>query len=641
MYRQFVPALRALSVALACVLLSSSAVVAQVPPDGLPARVTLVDFPTSTATFPTIDYGRKDKASDDRFARTDWRVVEATGNCCENYVTVNGQGDLFDFGGTYINFSKDRGQTWRRVEPLTPLVNGEGTIVVAPGGDILGVGWDPYSGDHLQAFKYERSTEQWLYSEMPLHQPFYDREWLSVIPGPITIDGVAHEYVALLKGAWPWKEAWFYSTDGLNYVDISSKAAEQILGGAVTSGALATAARPINDWAQANTNAGMTQLGSTDMLAQGDLLTSWAHLDGQTFSWSTYETNAEGDSPEGRFQVDSAGRIHNVIPASNGNSFSYGISADGGQTWRSTTVKLPPYHSFEEWDFRANMYAGVAAVAVHAQDRFDGNDHDFAYKIDISTETPRLQRAYTLGLGDVNSQGGVGNDVRMDFQTVAIFPDGRLVLSFIDSTTTIRTVSGGERPAPALAIEMGTTLGGKVPSTTTITPQLGAPYQTFTFEDGEDGWTAGGTGTWVREQPGAASDGSDAVNGFAWAVPAQLYMNMMNAWVTSPQVETEPGPAVVQFMGKIDVEPGFDYLLAEWSADGTNWLPLADFTGQNDGYPNWQNVTVGFDSPGGNIQVRFRLQSDQLCSGLETVWCGVAYQGVRIDQVIVGKQASR
>src|SRR5256885_12217104 len=64
---------------------------------------------------------------------------------------------------------------FRSVRPLTPLVNGEGTIVVAPNGDVVAIGWDPYSGDHLQSFKYEAFSGKWFYAEQPLHQPFYDR----------------------------------------------------------------------------------------------------------------------------------------------------------------------------------------------------------------------------------------------------------------------------------------------------------------------------------------------------------------------------------------------------------------------------------------------------------------------------------
>jgi hypothetical protein len=47
----------------------------------------------------------------------------------------------------------------------------------------------------------------------------------------------------------------------------------------------------------------------------------------------------------------------------------------------------------------------------------------------------------------------------MDFQTVTILPDGRIALSFLDSTTTsVSPTSGQARISPALAIELDTTL---------------------------------------------------------------------------------------------------------------------------------------------------------------------------------------
>ena len=130
-------------------------------PVSLDAQVAPLAPPISEATYDSRDYGKDGiPSADDRAATTKWRVVEATGNCCENYVTTTREGRLLDFGGTYVNFSDDRGLTWNQVRPLTPLVNGEGTIVLAPGGDVLGVGWDPYSGDHLQACKDGAGTRQ-------------------------------------------------------------------------------------------------------------------------------------------------------------------------------------------------------------------------------------------------------------------------------------------------------------------------------------------------------------------------------------------------------------------------------------------------------------------------------------------------
>ena len=68
-----------------------------------------------------------------------------------------------------------------------------------------------------------------------------------------------------------------------------------------------------------------------------------------------------------------------------------------------------------------------------------------------------LQRRYTVGLGDVGSAAGVGNSVRMDFQTIAIFADGRVAVSFLDSTTHYPSpTTGADQQRPAVAIEQDT-----------------------------------------------------------------------------------------------------------------------------------------------------------------------------------------
>lgn len=603
---------------------------AQLPPGGLPGRVVSISPATESVTYPSIDYGRKPTSKDDRHATTTWRMVHDTGNCCENYLTVTSSGRLLDFGGTYINYTDDRGLTWRQVQPLTPLVNGEGAIVAGLNGDILGVGWDPYSGDHLQAYKLDGATGQWLYTEMPLHQPFYDREWIAVVPGPITIDGSTYPYVSFIKGATPWKELWFYSTDGLSYTDISSKAVDQILSGAAVQGALPTTARALNDWVQANTNGGMAQTGSSGLLARGDLLTSWSLFDGTTFSWAEY-TEPDGSDPDGLFQVDSAGRVHNVVPASSGESFDYRISTDGGSTWRSTTVALPRSHTIEEIDFRANMAAGVGAVAIHAQNLATGTDQDLAYKLDIGTSTPVLKQAYVVGLGDQNSTAGVTNDVRMDFQTIAIFADGRIAMSVLDSTT---------NEQPALVIEESTTLGPKVGGSAgggTVTPVLGTPYASYTFDSGDEGWTTGGTSLWMRGSPGTKT-GADDPSTAGWALWDAAYGDMITATLTSPPVATDAGLGVIAFWLKLDTEPTFDYLYVEWSTDGTAWHTVGSVSGRGASYPAWDRVLLGFDSPGGPVQVRFRFAADQLCSWVEPVFCNDTYHGVMVDEVVLARQ---
>ena len=430
-------------------------------PVALDATVVPIAPEVRDAAFPTLDYGNTAKSVDDKPGSTTWRVVEATGNCCENYLTTSTDGRLYDFGGTYINYSDDRGLTWKSVRTIAPLVNGEGTIAMAPGGDVVGVGWDPYSGDHLQAFKYEAASGKWRYTETPLHQPFYDREWVTVVPGPFTIDGKTVPYISFLKGGWPSKELWYYSTDGLNYTQVSSKFADKTLSGAAAKAA-ATSVRADADWIQPNSNGGMTPLGNRGVLASGDYPdgAAWSLFDGQQWVPATL---ADGSTPAGRFQVDSLGRLHNVIPA--GNRFTYRWSADNGATWKALEVSLPDGLVFEEWDFRANRAAGVAAVLVHAQDTVFGSDADVVYKIGIGPKyaAPQLLRRYTVGSGDVNSTAGVGSNVRMDFQTVTILPDGRLAVSFLDSTTNTTGATGSVRFSPAVAIEGKTKVSGPAP----------------------------------------------------------------------------------------------------------------------------------------------------------------------------------
>jgi hypothetical protein len=428
-------------------------------PTALQAQVVDIQRPVSVQTYKTID------PSTGGTGTQRWRVVQGTGNCCENYLTTTSGGRLFDFGGSYLNYTDNRGISWKSVRSLEPLVNGEGTVNVAPNGDVIGVEWDPYSGDHLLNFKYEAASGQWWYFDEQLHQPFYDREWIGIVPGPISIDGVTYPYVTFLKGGYPTKEVWLYSTDGLHYLDASSKFVDS-LGGTVQSW-LATHTDPTFDWIQPNTNMGLTPLAPASALAQPDFpFSGWSLLD-PSLTWNAFQLPG-GTDPQGFYQVDAAGRIHDVVPINfvtdfNGNdsatAFLYRMSSNGGQTWKTVKVTLPTGYSVDQIDFRANKAAGVAAVAVHELDNNpdakQGDDQDYLYKFDIVGSRPVLKRIYLVGLGDAGSQAGVGNSVRMDFQTVTIFGDGRVAMSFLDSTTHYASpTTGADQQRPALAVEL-------------------------------------------------------------------------------------------------------------------------------------------------------------------------------------------
>ena len=131
---------------------------------------------------------------------------------------------------------------------------------------------------------------------------------------------------------------------------------------------------------------------------------------------------------------------------------------------------------------------------------------------------------------------------------------------------------------------------------------LGEPYASFSFDGSAEGWTTGGLPTWLRSQPGTKTGTDDpSTQSFGIEGPGQ-YVDNMDATLTSPLIPAAAGPAVVEFWLKADVEDGFD-------------------------------------SPGGDVFVRFRFTSDMLCSGTGAA-CGTLDAGARVDEVVVGKQAA-
>jgi hypothetical protein len=415
---------------------------------GFEARIVKFKPVTSVRTYPSVDLSGRRRATSTR-----WRVVENTGNCCENFVTTTPQGTILDFGGSYINLSNDNGASWKSVRPIEPLVNGEGAISLAPGGDIVGVQWDPYSGDHLLSFKYEASEKKWFYNEIPVHTPFFDREWIVAVPGPFTIGPITTPYITFVRGAWPSKELWLVSLDGINYTQVSSKFVESLASDAVTR--LKPVAHRLNDWTQPNTETGVIPLGKGAALAAPD----WP-FDGGAGGWTVLSKDMKWhpftfgkEAPRGLFQLDSRGRLHNLIP--DRTRFLYRISADAGKTWRSTTVRLPTDYRIENIDFKANAGVGIAAVGIHSHDGKGDKDKDILYKLDIRAKAAKPMYFYRIGKGNISGSSGVGASIRFDFETVTIFPDGRVAVSFYDSTTNgTSATTGAAQIRPALAIEL-------------------------------------------------------------------------------------------------------------------------------------------------------------------------------------------
>ena len=447
---------RNLAIVLSAVLLGSLAVPASGDAPGAPAQVVPIEFPTRIASYRVTDFGRSPSPRDDRTSKAKFRVVERSGNCCENYVTIDKRGRLYDLGGRWINFSDDDGKSWTSVQPIEPLLNGEGTLTVAPGGDIVGVEWDPYSGDHLLSYKYDAKEEEWQYLEAPLHTPFYDRPWMTVVPGPFTINGAEVPYVTFVDG-YPHRGPFLYSTDGLTYIQTSNPFIDHRFTDA-TDGALKTKPHKDLDWMLPNSQSPITAIGGGRAIAQpGPFANTWSLFDPKTQQWSPH-TFPEGAEPDGSVLVDSRGRMH--VLETQGQFFEYRISTSGGKSWKTTQVALPKDVSSPggmQVDFRVNYPAGIAAVAMHVRLGKTQTNGDIVYTLDITGNKARVKRLYEIGLGDTASSSGVGRDIRFDFETVAIFPDGRIAVSFLDSTTGPAYHFGEavlDRLSPALAIEL-------------------------------------------------------------------------------------------------------------------------------------------------------------------------------------------
>ena len=403
----------------------------------LPARV--VDFtpmvPTTTRTFPTTDF--TDPTAGPRQGTTDWRIVSETGNAAELWFTITSTGRILDLGGRYVNYSDDQGKTWKSVRPQEELVNGEGSIIQAPNGDVVALTWDPYSGDRVVTYKYTKATGQWQYMYMAQHTPFWDRPSIGVVPGEFTDEfGDKVPYLTWTNG-FPHTH-WQYSYDGLNYTGISSRSDD------------ASDTTPISSWLDVKPDPMFDYIQPNEDLQQG-LIPKFAPLgEGNAWSdnymftasdmkWHDWST-PEGDEITGSLQVDSRGWLHNVQSASGG--FLYRTSTDGGRSWNELEVS-----GASAADLRANGAAGVAAVSGRKNVAGRGVQ-DYVYKIDISTPQPKLLREYLVGEGNDSRSGGIGfygatGGHRFDFSSVGIFPDGRLAVTFMDAKTKV--------PFPSLA----------------------------------------------------------------------------------------------------------------------------------------------------------------------------------------------
>jgi len=356
-----------------------------------------------------------------------WRVVNHTGNCCENFVMTTPDGRIFDLGGDSVLVSSDEGVSWQEVVP-GPQLNGEGSIAYAPDGDIVGIVWDAYSGDRLTALRLRAGETLWETAPVALHRPFYDRPWLAIAPGPFVVAGVEHPYAVLLQSGYnvgPPTENTLVSLDGLTYLPSPRHR--------LALGAFAPLDQPAlawADWVQPAGHGRLTPLPGGGMLATTGC--PWARLGGDLL-WECMRPSGNVWALPSVARFDSLGRLHLLSIDLPGDTLRYRLSEDGGRTWRMVLQHSVPGDLREEDDADLVVNGALDRAAMVVRYKGSGTDRIEVLTIDgVSSVAPRVERLQ-VGLGDAALGSNIAGTMRLDFVTLAMLPDGRVVTSFADS----------------------------------------------------------------------------------------------------------------------------------------------------------------------------------------------------------------
>ena len=437
--------------------LAGAAVQDPIPTVVTPATVSPFAAPATSHSFPAYD------ANGRPLPAATWRVTAAGGNCCEDYVAAEPGGRLLTFGGTYLMYSDDVGQTWSAVKPATVLNNGEGAVVAGPDGEVAGIGWDAYSGDHLQSFHYDPKTKQWSVGEVVLKNPFFDRPWITIARGPFTIEGHTYPFVWLVRGGTGNKDPELLSVDGLHYGYLSSLFLDERSSSAGQASVPATGDALADYWSP-------HPWAGTVPLSGGGLLHITQPNDGDSASCpvsqlqeATSAWRCVGFSPPGiaqwqtatavccQVRQDSRGWLSDVVPNAKSTALLYYLSPNQGRHWSVPATLRPPRGGTLEADniynYVVNGRLGIAAISARFDDA-DGNGQDMVFVVDVSHPVPRLLSTLLLGRGDVKTGNNAGTEGdRFDYASVAILPNGAIAASFDDSTTrlaaeTLETTAG-------------------------------------------------------------------------------------------------------------------------------------------------------------------------------------------------------
>ena len=450
--------------AAALVALATGAALAGPTIPGLPATPTAFPAHSVAASYQVFD------AAGRATGKAKWHWNTVGGNCCEVYVSSTSKGQLLEFGGTEPYTSSDNGKTWQRVVFPTPLYNGEGAIVAGPNGNVYGIGWDPYTGDHLQGVRYTGSQKKWEVAEAPIHSPVFDREWITYAQGPFLVDGQKVPFITLVRGGTATKAVELIAKDGLSYTTVSDPGLD-VMQDATEPGnfAIPVVKNPAADHWQPNGGAFTVPLNAGGVLllnnSGDDLPCDAARLNPTSLKWQCVRLPFV---PKGVIRQDSRGWLTMVSRA--GNTLTVQTSRNGGRTWKGTEL-VPPARlkqissSGDYFDVKVNGALGQAVVATRMVDSA-GRNQDLVWRLDVRGAQPKVSTLYAAGLGNAEAAVGLVAGAaadRFDFPSVTLLPNGRIALAFSDATTprhvpregvpstgSVTNPKGGHSPAMAI-----------------------------------------------------------------------------------------------------------------------------------------------------------------------------------------------
>jgi hypothetical protein len=440
---------------------------AALPTSGATPR--LVDVPVRTPSYPVFD------RHGDRIGKASWRVSPAGGNCCEAYVNTTPTGRIVESGGTYPWYSDDAGKHWYQVKFDIPdqndngsaVAGGEGATVTGSGGDVYGVTWDAYSGDHLQAYRYTAQSDTWEVSEVAMKSPFYDRPWLTYAKGPFTLGGAKTPEMLDVTGGGITKDIDTFSADGLDYSDPSFFYYDEKQAAPGTF-RIPVVKNPDADWWQPHpgtrtlplTAGGVLRFANSEDVTGTVMDTQACDVARLVPATSTWQCVAMKAKFAGIVRQDSRGYLTEVYPAPGNRALVLATSRDGGLTWHTTTLRPPAgagteLETDDMYDVVANGRLGQAVVTA----RFDDAKHlghDVVFRVDTSKPKPALRRIYLVGKGDLRTANDVTGSLgsRFDYESVALLHDGRIVVTFDDSTCAAPTLRDPDHRAPQVAVLM-------------------------------------------------------------------------------------------------------------------------------------------------------------------------------------------